>query len=264
MAHDKLYLFGGKEAWNPADWTASDDRVRGGKSQSYVECSSSDSVARFHGTLDIKTLGGAGFASQRTTGEDRVWNIDGYDGIQFEITKSDAKKYTFNLKDTLLEKNPENGREQATISYEYDFTASTQAAEDKPVSVFIPWKDLKATYRGKEKKDAPPPNLKNVKRLSIMMRSFFGDQEGPFSLSIRSISTVTQKKDEKQDASTSPYATSGDLEKGTLPTDAQNIQAANQQRSGSFLAPRMARLARAFHVAAAIMLFVWLLKPMSS
>lgn len=36
--------------------------------------------------------------------------------------------------------------------------------------VYMPWKDLKPTYRGKEKKDAPKLDKKDVKRVSIMMR----------------------------------------------------------------------------------------------
>jgi len=36
MPRKTLALFGGSKAWNPADWTDSDDRVRGGKSQVWV------------------------------------------------------------------------------------------------------------------------------------------------------------------------------------------------------------------------------------
>ncbi|KAF2085139.1 NADH:ubiquinone oxidoreductase complex I intermediate-associated protein 30, partial [Saccharata proteae CBS 121410] len=177
--------------WDPADWTASDDRVRGGKSQSYFDCSKHAPTARFHGELDIKTLGGAGFASQRTTGEDRVWNLDEYDGIQLNICEADDKQYTFILKDEILQRNPENGREQATLSYEYDFRVPKVGSEvQKTSQVFIPWKELKATYRGREKKDAPTPDLKNIKRMSLMMRSFFGTQEGHFSLTLSSIAAV--------------------------------------------------------------------------
>lgn len=79
----------------------------------------------------------------------------------------------------------------------------------KTESVFIPWSNLKPTYRGKENHDADPLDLKSIKRMSIMMRryglplrlghactharfSFFGTQEGPFSLSLRSI-TATKR-----------------------------------------------------------------------
>jgi hypothetical protein len=63
--------------------------------------------ARFHGILDIETLGGAGFASQRTTGDERKWDLSGktapvmeicrmlnlateFAGIQLDIAKADS------------------------------------------------------------------------------------------------------------------------------------------------------------------------------
>ncbi|KAF2813201.1 CIA30-domain-containing protein [Mytilinidion resinicola] len=196
MAEKELTLFGGSSSWNAKDWITSDDRVRGGKSQSYLECSSSS--ARFHGELDIKTLGGAGFASQRTAGDDVSWDLSGYDGIQLKLytSKADNQRYTFIIKDELLPKNPENGREQSTTSWEYDFSNDLkESAGDHSLLLFIPWDSFKPTYRGKEKKDPLPLDHKNIKRFSIMMRSFFGDQEGPFSLSIRSIKAVTTPRD---------------------------------------------------------------------
>lgn len=165
--------------------------------QSYLNISSHDEIACFHGTLDIKTLGGAGFASQRTTGEDREWDLSDFSGIELNIIKGDTKRYTFNLKDTLLEKDPETGRDQASISYEYDFKLEDTQAEGKGTVIYIPFDELKATYRGRPKEDADPIKKGSVKRLSLMMRSFFGDQEGPFELSLRSISAVSKKKDDK-------------------------------------------------------------------
>ncbi|KAF2495960.1 CIA30-domain-containing protein [Lophium mytilinum] len=198
MAKNELTIFGGSSSWHAKDWTASDDRVRGGKSQSYLECSSSS--ARFHGELDIKTLGGAGFASQRTTGDDALWDLSDYDGIQLKIdtSKADSKRYTFIIKDELLPKNTENGREQSTISWEYDFSIDPKdSASDHNLLLFIPWDSLKPTFRGKEKKDALPLDRKIIKRFSFMMRSFFGDQEGHFSLSIRSVKAIKSPDVEK-------------------------------------------------------------------
>lgn len=102
-----------------------------------------------------------------------------------------AKRYTFILKDELLSKNPENGREQATISYEYDFEASTAPQTgEKSTSVFIPWSNLTPTYRGKEKKDAAPIDLTSVKRISIMMRRLATAQV--YVSSIRSMTDALQ------------------------------------------------------------------------
>ncbi|QIX01408.1 hypothetical protein AMS68_006925 [Peltaster fructicola] len=188
-----LTLFGSDDnPWISKDWTDSDDRVRGGKSQSYLECS--DDSARFHGNLDIETLGGAGFASQRTTGDDRSWDLSDYVGIQLNISKE--KRYTFILKDELLPPKKEDGREQATISYECDFELPPQDEPDdtKDKSIFIPWKSFTPTYRGKVKKDADPLETKDIKRMSIMMRrlSFFGTQKGDFSLTISSIKALVK------------------------------------------------------------------------
>lgn len=157
-----------RRPWKASDWTASDDRVRGGKSQSYLDISGS--TARFYGHLDIETLGGAGFASQRTVAEDNTWDVSKYDGILIDLGKSDGKRYTFTLKDELLPRNPANGREQATLSWEYDFEVSRDAAEAESSFQYIPFNSLKPTYRGKEKKDAKKFDSRNVKRFSLMMR----------------------------------------------------------------------------------------------
>jgi hypothetical protein len=76
------------------------------------------------------------------------------------------------LKDTLLSRDPDSGREQATISWECDFDLPPQTVpgDVKNKTVFIPWSALNPTYRGKLKKDAKPIDLKKVKRFSIMMR----------------------------------------------------------------------------------------------
>ncbi|KAF1989396.1 CIA30-domain-containing protein [Aulographum hederae CBS 113979] len=214
MKKTEFDLFGSDKKWNVQDWTASDDRVRGGKSHSYLKCSKDDGIAEFYGNLDIKTLGGAGFASQRTVSTEKTWDLSEYDGIEIRVSKADSKRYTFNIKDELLSKNPANGREQATISYEYDFQVSSEHARANGTSIFIPWSALKATYRGKEKKDAADVDTKHIKRFSLMMRSFFGDQEGDFSLSISSISAVKTGKEDGTEAEKPPLNTSGsDLEK---------------------------------------------------
>jgi len=88
--------------------------------------------------------------------------------VELNIKKSDGKRFTFILKDSLLPKSP-NGREQSTISWEYDFQLE-QA--DKGKKIFVPWNNLKPTYRGREKDDAEPLNIKNIKRISLMMRRY--------------------------------------------------------------------------------------------
>jgi hypothetical protein len=58
--------------------------------ESYLTLEEDGALAKFHGTLDIKTLGGAGFASQRTAGEDWSWDLSMYDGISMDVASSDG------------------------------------------------------------------------------------------------------------------------------------------------------------------------------
>ncbi|KAI1487605.1 NADH:ubiquinone oxidoreductase intermediate-associated protein 30 [Biscogniauxia mediterranea] len=176
-----IYLFGGDKPWLEDTWVASDDRVRDGKSQSYLEASVNPGAARFHGRLDITALGGAGFASQRSP-DRKPWDLSGYQGLHLKVNRGDGKKYTLLLKDEILPRRPD-GREQSTVSWEYDFTCQGGELE-------IPFKDFKPTYRGRAKPDAEPLDLTSVKRISFMMRSFFGEQEGPFELELQYIAAA--------------------------------------------------------------------------
>ncbi|TDL23391.1 NADH:ubiquinone oxidoreductase complex I intermediate-associated protein 30, partial [Rickenella mellea] len=175
-------------SWRAKEWTASDDRVRGGQSKSYLNISPDDKTANFNGILDIKALGGAGFASQRTSSVVAPYDLSVYDGILLELVRADRKNYTFILKDAILPTDPESesDREQSTISYEFDFVISNEHS----VFVYIPWSQFKATYRGKDQSDVPPLNTRCVRRFSVMMRSHFGEQEGSFTLVIRGIYAV--------------------------------------------------------------------------
>lgn len=161
----------GNRSWDASLFTASDDRVRGGSSQSYLTVSDDGSQATFSGTLDIKTLGGAGFASQRTIDDGPTWDLTAYASLVLDVARADGKKYTITLKDEVLPKRPD-GREQSTVSWEYDFVVEPGAESDGDSSkkVIIPFADFEPTYRGKAKPDADPLDLKNVKRISFMMR----------------------------------------------------------------------------------------------
>ncbi|KAF2965626.1 hypothetical protein GQX73_g7953 [Xylaria multiplex] len=178
------YLFGGDKPWHAESWVASDDRVRGGKSQSHLDYSpESKEAVRFYGELDITALGGAGFASQRSP-DPQHWDLSSFHGLRLATKSGDGKKYTLILKDEILPRRPD-GREQSTVSWEYDFRGGAGIELD------IPWQSLKATYRGKPVPDAKPLDVANIKRISIMMRSFFGDQEGPFDLELQHIIATT-------------------------------------------------------------------------
>ncbi|OAQ74070.1 Complex I intermediate-associated protein 30 [Pochonia chlamydosporia 170] len=92
-----------------------------------------------------------------------------YEGIIVSIRgpdRADGKKYVLTLKNEILPPR-DDGREQSTVSWEADFVAK------KPGDVKLRWADFKATYRGREKKDAGELDLK---------------QEGDFELHLFAIS----------------------------------------------------------------------------
>ncbi|KAL5338537.1 complex I intermediate-associated protein 30-domain-containing protein [Aspergillus crustosus] len=155
--YNKTYIFGGPHPWSSTEWTSSDDRVRSGSSISRLKPSADAYSALFKGNLNITTLGGAGFALQRTTAE--VWGLSSFDGIKvsLDVDRSDEKLYTLIPKDEVLEKRPD-GRERSTLSWEVDFRARDGDGSGK---VFVKWADLRPT--------------------------FFGIQEGGFALSVVSI-----------------------------------------------------------------------------
>ena len=150
-----------------------DDRVRGGSSVSHLDISDPRTRAFFHGNLDIKTLGGAGFASQKT-----VPNLFGPAGLDLsdysslvvnvDESASDEKTYTLILKDKeALPKRPD-GREQSTVSWEHDF----RLAGSSGGHVALRFRDFAPTYRGRPKPEAEPLNLKSIQSMSIMMRRY--------------------------------------------------------------------------------------------
>lgn len=134
--------------------------------------------ATFFGTLDTKTLGGAGFASQRTASDTATWDLSAFDGIELQVDAkhSDDKQYTLIFKDHLPDSDRRDAREQSSLSWEADFavrcTSRSAADHDDLVSVFLPWEDFKPTYRGKEQKSKHGPALGSIKRVSIMMRRY--------------------------------------------------------------------------------------------
>lgn len=125
--------------------------------------------ARFYGHLDTTTLKGAGFASQHSLGELHL-DLADYDGIVVSIRgpdKADGKRYALTLKDALVPPSPD-GKEQSSLSWEAQFVA------EKPGDVKLPWSQFQPTNRGREV-EAPPLNLKDIKRVGLMMRRYVED-----------------------------------------------------------------------------------------
>ncbi|KAI1453432.1 NADH:ubiquinone oxidoreductase complex I intermediate-associated protein 30 [Annulohypoxylon moriforme] len=186
-----FYLFGGYKSWNENAWCSSDDRVRGGKSKSYLECPPDSNIATFHGTLDIKVLKGAGFASQHTV-DPQNWDLVDYQGLRVGVGAVDGMRYTLVLKDEVPVKRTPDVYDESTVSWEFEFVPST----DEEVSVR--WKDFRPTYRGVPVQDTEPLRLDRIKRIGILMRSFFGAQEGPFKLELKYIAAI-ESEDKSSD-----------------------------------------------------------------
>lgn len=135
--------------------------------------------------------------------EQMVLFLTSFANVKILIVLCVDKGYTFNVKDTLLPRDPNTGREQSTISYEFDFKLSpaSETLAKKKSTFWIPWSSFHATYRGREKNDAPSLKIGDIKRFGIMCRSFFGEQEGDFKLEIERIRAV-KLEDAQQHAPT--------------------------------------------------------------
>ena len=97
--------------------------------------------------------------------------------------------YTLILKDGETPGKRDDGREKAGISWEVEFRAGQRKEAEKEegdgsetsereksfsTRIWVPWEDFKATYRGKEKKDAGELKTGEVRRVGIMMRRYVG------------------------------------------------------------------------------------------
>jgi len=134
-----------------------------------------------------------------------VWDLSEYSGIKLELAEADcmlvltdmlsvseftivltcslsaladiptqtAKKYTFVIKDDFQPRRPD-GREQSTVSWEYDFQhgGGSAEAEISKTTLTIPWSAFEPSFRGKPKPDSPPLNTKQIRRFSFLMRRY--------------------------------------------------------------------------------------------
>ena len=201
--------------WHLPSWRTTDDRLRGGSSHSYITAypdpsnNQNQNRARFYGTLDITTLGGAGFASQFSPSpplssasptssspveQDGHWNLTAYPGITLAYSGGDNKTYTLVLKDSTPvppsladPASRTDGRQKAGVSWEANFTAATGVEERR---VFFPWKDFEPTFRGRPVVvgDGEGVERGEVRKVGLMMRSGFGAQEGGFGVVVSWIS----------------------------------------------------------------------------
>ena len=107
--------------------------------------------------------------------------------------------YTLVLKNEESPGKRDDGREKAGVNWEVEFRADYRERDEKgKAKVWMPWKEFKATYRGKEKEDAGSLKTESVRRVGIMMRSYFGKQDGDFSILLSSIHARMEGKGDEE------------------------------------------------------------------
>ena len=170
-----------RSPFTPPPWITTDDRLRGGSSRSSLTALPHN-AARFAGHLDTTTLGGAGFASQFSPGSNEKreelssdsqtgdpWDLLPYAGLEITLGDGgDGKKYTLVLKDATPPPGGSEGvdENQASVSFEADFVAGNGVG-----SVWLPWGEFKATYRGKPV-EGGQLKREDVRRVGLMMRRY--------------------------------------------------------------------------------------------
>ena len=96
-----------------------------------------------------------------------VWDLSNYDGFELVYSKGDGRVYTFIIKDDMGGGKRDDEREKAGINWEVDFKAQKDGG-----TVWKPWADFKAFYRGKEKDDAGKLQTDHIRRVGLMMRRY--------------------------------------------------------------------------------------------
>lgn len=221
--------FDSPRPFSPPPWTTVDDRLRNGSSQSFLIVLPNN-CALFYGHLDVATLGGAGFAARyspvmvkdhdgctlapespngtapKGVGDTR-WNLNSYSGLEVRVGKGDGKLYTLVLKDSENSQRKGEGRDEANLSWEAKFRGHDSRSEadekwegeveKKSHGVRLLWKDFQPTYRGRESHGKERLDPSKITTVGIMMRSYFGSQEGDFRLEVESIAVwkVSGKKE---------------------------------------------------------------------
>jgi hypothetical protein len=175
---NQLVLFSADNSFLIQEWKQVDDRIRGGSSYSSLELL--DSYLSFHGTLDTTVLGGAGFCSQQYVFEPII-NASEYSGIYLKVPRqTEPKKVSLNV----FMKQPADrgdGRNMSQVSYKVTFSLG------EAQTLYFSWVDLEANYRGRPKLDAPAFNPESLASFSVMLQSFFNQQQGNFSILLSEI-----------------------------------------------------------------------------
>ncbi|CAE6444655.1 unnamed protein product [Rhizoctonia solani] len=174
--------------WRTNNWETVDDRIRGGKSTSTLQERDKDGIW-FCGTLDITALAGAGFASQRFRFSNELLRLprSEYQGLRVKLLPQpiallNPREFTLVLNTEPITHRPD-GRVKSRVNWEASFVNS-ELSWDLPFDMF------RATYRGRSVDPAPVLDPSVIYDLSLMCRSAFGKQHGPFELHILSVEAI--------------------------------------------------------------------------
>lgn len=120
-------------------------------------------------------------------------------------------EFTFVIKTTPTSHIPKHPkvpppRRAAKLTYEVRFTlaeAKNQGKTPGEQKFYFPWRDFKATYRGREVKEGDDPkwvplDTSSIYEVNLMCRSGFGQQEGEFGVIVTGIyAWEKEEKDQK-------------------------------------------------------------------
>jgi len=167
-------LLGGKAAWRFNDWRTETDGVRGGASVASLK-GVTDIGAEFSGELRPSELEAAS-AGMALRSELLPRPLTGLKGLELDVAEGDGREYNFLLK---LRGAP------AGAMHTFRFKPTGSGPVDMPFRDFVPM------LRGKPAPQPQPPlNLERVEVLALQAESGGGQEEGPFSLTIRGLSGI--------------------------------------------------------------------------
>jgi NADH dehydrogenase [ubiquinone] 1 alpha subcomplex assembly factor 1 len=159
----ELYRFSDADA--VARWSATDDRVMGGISQSRLRFDPAG-FALFEGVMSLEQNGG--FASVRAAAAGPP--LPGITHYVVEV-RGDGKRYKLDLRTS--------GRFSAA-----SYQASFATVADNWTTVALPVNSFAPSFRGRRVIDAPPLDAALVNQVGLMIAD---SQDGPFQLAIRRI-----------------------------------------------------------------------------
>jgi len=131
-------------------WVAQNDGVMGGLSKGDPEIK--DGLLVFSGTLSLENNGG--FSQIHTKGG--KYDLSSAKGFKLRV-KGDGRTYQLRLATDALHRG-------SNIAY----TAGFETTADEWVEVFVPFAEMKPTWRGTDL-DGPPLDLSNVGEIAILI-----------------------------------------------------------------------------------------------